>query len=234
MPPLDGLSWSVLAATLGVAVLHTALGPDHTLPFLFLARARGWSRPRTLAVTAACGAGHVLSSLVLGLAGLGLGLSLGALEQLESGRGALAGWCLAAFGLAYALWGLRRGLRARRGIRLHAHGAEAHVHAHGLPGHHHRDGADATSWTLFLVFVLGPCEPLIPLVMLPASRGRWGLAAAVAVVFALATIATMTALVALGEAAAERLPLGALERWAHPLAGALVAATGLAVALGGL
>ncbi|NIR37211.1 MAG: hypothetical protein GWN73_15615, partial [Actinobacteria bacterium] len=57
--------WSLLAAAVGVAVTHTALGPDHYLPFVMLARARKWSWARTLTVTGICGLGHVASSVLL-------------------------------------------------------------------------------------------------------------------------------------------------------------------------
>ena len=56
---LSGFSLSVLAAAGGVAFLHTLLGPDHYLPFIVLARARSWSKTRTLVVTTICGLGHV-------------------------------------------------------------------------------------------------------------------------------------------------------------------------------
>ena len=36
------LIWMVLAAA-ALGVVHTLLGPDHYLPFIFLSRARGWS-----------------------------------------------------------------------------------------------------------------------------------------------------------------------------------------------
>ena len=38
---------SLLAAAFGVGVVHTLLGPDHYLPFIMLAKARGWSRWRS-------------------------------------------------------------------------------------------------------------------------------------------------------------------------------------------
>ena len=59
-----------------IAVTHTALGPDHYLPFVLLAQARGWSRTRAAWVTAVCGIGHVLSSLLLGTIGLALGVGV--------------------------------------------------------------------------------------------------------------------------------------------------------------
>lgn len=231
------MTWSMLGAAAGVAFVHTALGPDHTLPFLALGRARRWSRARTLAVTAACGVAHVASSLVLGLVGLGAGLALGTLEGAEAGRGRLAAWALVGFGAAYALWGVRRGLRVRRGLELHRHehGGEVHVHAHGTAPHAHGERVRSASvWALFLVFVLGPCEPLIPLFLLPASQGRWGLAAASAGVFGVVTVATMVLLVGFAHTGLEKVSSGLLERWSHALAGTVWVSSGLAVLYLGL
>ena len=88
-----------------------------------------------------------------------------------------------------------------------------------------------TFWTLFAVFVLGPCEPLIPLFVLPASRGRWGVAATTAVLFGVITVVTMTSIVLAGLAGLRRVSLGGLERWAHAMAGAVIALSGGAVLL---
>lgn len=40
-----------------IAFIHTIFGPDHYLPFIVMARARGWSRARTVWITLACGLG---------------------------------------------------------------------------------------------------------------------------------------------------------------------------------
>ena len=148
---------------------------------------------------------------------------------------------MVAFGAAYGLWGLRQGLRRTRGIELHEHGDDLHVHAHGAHGHSHALGGgqgvpkrSASFWTLFLVFVLGPCEPLIPLFFLPASEGRFGLAVCTGLVFALATIATMLALVGAAYAGVRVLPLDRFDRWAHSIAGAVIALSGLGVLFAGL
>lgn len=233
---MDAFSWGLLGSVIVVAALHTAVGPDHYLPFVMLGRARRWSMARTLAVTALCGLGHVGSSLLLGGVGLLLGLGLSRLELLESGRGSLAAWGLVAFGGAYALWGLRRALRSRAGLLPHDHQGQVHIHRHGVKAHQHPEGGSSTTtfWMLFLIFVLGPCEPLIPLFILPASEGRWGLAAGAGLVFGLVTVLSMLALVALAYAGARRLPLGPLERWSHVLAGGTIAASGLAILFLGL
>ena len=188
------MSWSLVAAAFGVGVVHTLLGPDHYLPFIMLARARGWSRLRTVLVTSACGLGHVASSVILGGLGIVLGVAIGRLETVEGGRGSIAAWAIVAFGIAYALWGLRHALRKRTGLEAHVHDGDVHIHSHGLSPHghdHHRVGANTTFWTLFIIFVLGPCEPLIPLFALPASQGRWDVAALTAVVFGVATLLSM-------------------------------------------
>jgi nickel/cobalt exporter len=229
---MDGFSWNLLLAAAGIALTHTLLGPDHYLPFILLSRARGWSARRTTAITAICGVGHVASSLLLGAIGLALGAAVGRLEGIEGSRGSLAAWALVAFGVAYAAWGVRRAVRRSRGIEPHEHGGHIHLHSRGDKPHQHGGpgaGSSTTFWALLVVFVLGPCEPLIPLFVLPASRGRWGAAALTAVVFGVITIITMVGLTLLGSAGLSPVRLGVLARWDHAIAGAIIALTGFAV-----
>jgi len=221
-----GISWSLLAAAFGVGMVHTLLGPDHYLPFIMLAKARGWSRLRTVLVTTACGVGHVASSVALGGLGVVFGVAVGRLETVEAGRGSIAAWAIVVFGTAYALWGLRHALRSRTGLEAHVHGDDVHIHSHGLTPHgheHHRVGTNTTFWALFIIFVLGPCEPLIPLFALPASQGRWDVAVLTAVGATLA-----------GYEGLKFVRLGPLERWSHVVAGCVIAAAGLSVIYLGL
>jgi len=237
MSGLDGFGWGVIATAVAVAVVHTLLGPDHYLPFIMIGRARRWSAARTIVITAVCGVGHVASSVFLGLAGLAFGWTIGRIQAAEGLRGNLSAWILVAFGTAYAAWGARHAYRRSRGIVTHAHHEHVHVHAHGDHDHghaHDMPGKSVTFWTLFAVFVLGPCEPLVPLFILPASRGLWGLAAATALIFGIVTIACMALLTGAGLAGFQRLPLGPLERWSHALAGAVIALSGLSVVALGL
>jgi len=233
---VDAFSFNLLLAAAGLAIAHTALGPDHTLPFLMLAKARRWTTARTLLVTLLCGVGHVASSLLLGGVGLALGYGVARVTAWEELRGGLAAWALIAFGIAYAVWGVRHAIRRRAELQPHLHGADVHMHAHGghTHAHDHGTGSRTTFWALFAVFVLGPCEPLIPLFVLPASRGRWDVAILTAVVFSVLTVATMMLLVRLALAGLSYLPLERLERWSHALAGGVIAASGLAVVLLGL
>ncbi|MFI5166550.1 MAG: sulfite exporter TauE/SafE family protein [Thermoanaerobaculales bacterium] len=228
---MDAFSLDLLIAAAAIALTHTVLGPDHTLPFVMLAQARGWSQRRTLVVTFLCGLGHVGSSVVLGVVGLALGFGVAHLTAAENARGGLAAWALVAFGLAYAVWGVRHAVRQRTGLVPHVHHGHVHLHTQGEQRHEHAgvDRSRTTFWALFTIFVLGPCEPLIPLFVLPASRGRWETAALTAVVFSVITIATMLTLVSLALSGVKRLPLAAFERWSHALAGAVIAGSGLIV-----
>jgi nickel/cobalt transporter (NicO) family protein len=223
------------AAALGVG--HTLIGPDHYVPFVMMSRARGWSITKTLLITILSGLGHVASSVVIGLVGIAAGVALRRLQILESTRGEIAGWLLIAFGLVYGSWGLRRALRGRphRHAHVHADGTgHAHDHDH-RDAHAHAHGDEArniTPWVLFTIFVFGPCEPLIPLLMYPAAAVSAGSVALVAAVFALATIATMTTVVTLASKGVKLIAMGTLERYTHALAGAAILLCGVAIRFG--
>jgi sulfite exporter TauE/SafE len=222
-----------------IGTLHTLAGPDHYLPFVFMARAGKWSRARALVVTLLCGIGHVLGSVLLGVAGIALGVAVARLEWIESARGDIATWALIGFGLAYAAWGLRQAHRGRAHAHVHVHpDGEMHVHQHSHTGEHahvHEAAAAAqgaarmTPWVLFTIFVLGPCEPLIPLLMVPAAAESLTSAALVTLVFAVCTLVTMVAAVWLCLHGVERLRLGFLERYTHALAGAALALCGIVI-----
>lgn len=213
------LCWT--AASIGF--LHTLFGPDHYLPFIVMSRARGWSLLKTLWVTFLCGMGHVLSSVVLGLIGIAFGIAVMKLEAFEAFRGSLAAWALIGFGFAYMGWGIHRALRRH-----------SHSHSHGGHAHSHEHKANITPWILFTIFVLGPCEPLIPLLMVPAAKHSVSGPLLVAVVFSAVTISTMMAVVLAASWGVSFARFKPLERWAHALAGGAICASGLAIQFLGL
>ena len=202
---------------------------------------------RTALVTTLCGIGHVLSSVVLGLVGMSFGVALLKLEVIEALRGDIAAWLLIIFGFSYFVWGLWRALRNRPHEHEHMHEggiAHSHTHVHG-GGHahvHEAKGRRMTPWILFLIFVFGPCEPLIPLIMFPAAKGNMWHVVIVAAVFALATVGTMLTIVMgvryglVTAARSERLTaaFGRLGRFSHAAAGLVVLACGGAITFLGL
>lgn len=243
MPEGDNLpqELAILALTAAsVGAVHTLLGPDHYLPFIVMARAGKWSYSKTTWITLLCGLGHVGSSIALGLAGIALGGMLTRFQFIEAWRGNLAAWALIAFGLLYCLWGLRRAARNQPHQHRHFHGdgsqhehehvhAKEHVHAHETEA-----TPNLTPWILFTIFVFGPCEPLIPLVMYAMAKGGPGRAAMVSGVFGAATLAVMLGVVLVSLAGVKLIPLNRFERYSHALAGAAVLMCGLAIQFLGL
>jgi ABC-type nickel/cobalt efflux system permease component RcnA len=225
----------------GIGFLHTLLGPDHYLPFAFLGRAGRWSRAKLLGVTLLCGVAHVLSSVVLGFLGIVVGAAATRLEVIESARAELATYALIGFGLVYFLWGLKRALQPETHAHRHAHAdgtVHSHPHLHGEEHLHVHLGrrpqvrqplAGASPWALALVFVLGPCEPLIPLLMVPAAQKSTAGVLLVILVFAATTLATMLTAVLVCQLGLNRLPLVRIEPYSHAVAGAAVALCGLAI-----
>jgi sulfite exporter TauE/SafE len=205
-----------------------------------MAKAGKWSRSKSFFVTFLCGLGHVGSSIVIGFAGIFLGTQLTKLEAFESFRGNMAAWFLIVFGFVYFLWGIRRALRNKPHSHLHHHpDGIVHEHSHGHSSSHAHPHVEEgkpnyTPWVLFVIFVLGPCEPLIPVLMYPAARHNLGAVLIVGSIFAAVTIATMLAVVMLSVAGIGMLHMGRFERYSHALAGAIICLSGLGIRFLGL
>jgi sulfite exporter TauE/SafE len=231
---------ALLITAASIGFFHTLFGPDHYVPFIMISWARKWSTVKTTLITLLCGFGHIGSSVVLGLIGVALGLAVKKLEIIESFRGNIAPWGLIAFGLAYTVWGLRRAYRNLPHSHHHTHfGIDTHSHSHKHYDEHshiHNDETtfNITPWVLFAIFVFGPCEPLIPLVMYPAAKNNFSGLILVTFVFGAVTIATMLSLVLLSRAGVNFIPLAGAQRFAHAIAGATILLCGLAIQFLGL
>jgi len=228
----------ITAASIGF--VHTILGPDHYLPFVMISWARKWSTVKTTIITLLCGLGHIASSVGLGLIGVSLGLAVKKLEIVESFRGNIAAWLLIAFGLAYLVWGLRRAYRSQAHTHNHTHqGKDVHRHTHShylehTHVHNNKAALSITPWVLFVIFVFGPCEPLIPILMYPAAKNSFLGLVVVTCVFGVVTITTMLSLVLLSRAGVSFIPLAGAQRFAHAIAGATIFLCGLAIQFLGL
>jgi hypothetical protein len=165
-----------------------------------------------LGVTLLCGAAHLVGSVLLGALGIVLQAELQGLVAIESVRGELAAWLLLSAGLVYLAWGIRWAGR------------------HQL----HRHSAAHPQWVIFLVFILGPCEPLIPLLMYPAATASAAGVVAVTAVFGIVTVCTMLLAVSLSYAGLQRIHFPGLHRYGHALSGATLSACGAAMLFLGL
>ncbi len=229
---------TLVIAAASIGFFHTLLGPDHYLPFVMMSWARKWSVTKTALITFLCGLGHVASSVVLGLVGVMFGLAVNKLEVFESSRGNVAAWLLIAFGLAYTVWGLRKAYRGKAHTHGHKHIGEAkhdHEHEHHQEHTHIHDEKKAvTPWVLFVIFVFGPCEPLIPILMYPAAKASLFGMVIVTGVFGIVTIGTMLGVVLLARRGISFAWFEKLHRFAHVIAGATICFCGLAIAFLGV
>jgi nickel/cobalt transporter (NicO) family protein len=228
---------SFTAVSLGF--IHTLLGPDHYLPFIVLSEAKKWSVRKTMLITFVCGLGHVLSSVVLGIAGIMVGISVNKLVTVESFRGNIAGWLFIAFGLVYVIISARSLYRKRTHTHSHYHmgsGKHSHEHDH-FEEHthiHETDPVKTTPWILFLIFVFGPCEPLIPILMYPAAENNLAGSVIVSVLFSVVTIATMMGIVFAFKLGLSRINLKPIEKYSNLIAGSMILLSGIAIQFLGL
>ena len=211
----------LLTAAITIACLHTMMGPDHYLPFIALAKARGWGIWRTLLWVIVCGCGHVWSSVLLGLGGAALGWSITKVKWLENIRGGIAGWALLIFGLLYGLWGLWRAFsnKTHKHFDTYDDGSiYVYEHQHGMavqPAERHK----VTPWVMFIIFLLGPCEPMIPLLFFPAAKSSWHGMLLLIIVYTFFTLITMIVMVVIGYWGIGFLKTEKLEKYMHALGG---------------
>lgn len=224
---------------ISIAFIHTLLGPDHYIPFIVLSKARNWSIKKTMLVTFFCGIGHVGSSVILGLIGIAVGVSVTRLASLESFRGNIAAWLFIAFGLVYMIISIRNLVKKKKHSHSHYHiDGEKHSHEHNHHNSHshihQNETVNTTPWILFLIFVLGPCEPLIPILMYPAARNNIQGVVIVSTLFSIVTISTMMSIVVAFRLGLNKLSTKPIEKYGHLIAGTTIFITGLAIQFLGL
>ena len=211
----------MIVAAISVSCLHTLAGPDHYLPFIALARSRGWSFPKTIFWTVVCGCGHVWSSVLLALVAASVGWSMAKLSWFETFRGNLAGWALILFGILYAAWGLwkLKGGSSHKHFDIEGDG-KIYVYEHNhekpvMPSGKHV----VTPWVMFLIFLLGPCEPMMALIFYPAAQQSFYGMLLLITVYTLFTLITMVVMVMLGYYGLSLFGSRKLEKYMHPLGG---------------
>lgn len=214
------------AASLGF--VHTILGPDHYLPFIVLSKARKWSGNKTMWITFISGIGHVGSSVLIGMFGIALGISLNKLEYFEAFRGELVGWMLFAFGILYTFYGIYKYLKSSHHLHLPDFLVPKKIRGlQHLPTEDQKeDNTKLTPWILFLIFVFGPCEVLIPMLIFPAYKNSTFGMVTVILIFGVVTIATMMLAVYIGHKGTSLVKFKKQEKYLHLFAGILILISG--------
>jgi hypothetical protein len=123
-----------------VGVLHTVV-PDHWVPITLLARQRGWSKAETARAALQAGTGHVVTTLIIGLAVWAAGVAF------ATRFGHIVDTAASVALIAFGGW---IGISAWRELR----GGPSHGHSHGglFGSHHHHeehDGHAAASGSIY-------------------------------------------------------------------------------------
>jgi hypothetical protein len=232
----------LIAGVAAVGVLHT-LVPDHWAPLVVVGRQQGWSTARTARAAAIAGVGHVTSTLLLGI----LLWAVGAALAVRYGHAVsvAAALALIAFGLwiGYSGWRelqdedghdhshghahLHRHADATEHVHWHEHGNDDwHVDAGGAAVLHDHDHAIAGRTALLLILGSSPMIEGLPLFFAASTYGV-SLLATMALVFAIATVATYVIVSSAAIAGLSRISFGPLERYGEVLSGAFVALVGV-------
>ena len=151
----------------------------------------------------------------------------------------LGGRVVQGVGAAFLAWGLVRAWRNKPHTHAHVHeNGMTHTHQHEHQDDHvHRHAVgdknrSITPWVLFAIFVFGPCESLVPLMLAAWAAGGFIGAALVAGAFSITTIATIMSVVGVLLLGVARIPLGKLDRYALAAAGLALVLCGLAILFG--
>jgi nickel/cobalt exporter len=224
----SALLTTVAATGFTVAFFHAAI-PTHWLPFVLVSRARGWSRGKTLAVSALAGLGHVALTSLLGLVIAWFGFQLD--ERSENLFPKIAGAVLLLIG-AFYFW---RQWSGRGVLHHHPPGNRHEAGSHCGHGHTHshwdeelkesklgskQAGDRAAIGGLFMMLTLSPCEGFLP-VYLSGVQFGWHGFIVLSLILALGTLAGMLVFTWLTLVGLERVQVQKFERYEAALLGGI-------------
>jgi len=125
------------------------------------------------------------------------------------------------FGLAYFIWEKKQAIQNKPHTHMHIHDnkiAHSHLHSHKderMYIHLKKSEPDKkiTPWILFIIFIFGSCELLIPFIMYPAAKHS------TIGIFAIVTISTMLTIVLSFFYGLSLLPAQGIEKYSHTITG---------------
>ncbi|MFR9603076.1 MAG: hypothetical protein SNG02_04305 [Rikenellaceae bacterium] len=220
---LSATFFSLSLTAITIAFLHTAAGPDHYLPFVVLQKSRGWSLTKTIMLAVVCGFGHVFSSIILGIIGVVMGWQLSEISFFQDIRGEMASWSFLVFGVVYMCYGLWRARKVQPHKHFDVMGDDVYVYEHKhdqavVP----QKRIKVTPLVLFAIFVMGPSEPIIPLLFFSGTHRSPSEIAWLILLFTLTTILTIVSMVILGNYSYARIKTEGVERFSHAIGGFVI------------
>jgi hypothetical protein len=210
---------ALVVAAITVAFMHS-FAPDHWVPLVAIAKGASWSMKRLAVVAVIAGVLHVVVSVLVALLAIWFGAALAEIVGVDAWRGNSSTWLLIVFGGVYGLWGLTIAAR-HKSAHLESSSDEIEKAREAIKGY-----ATRRVIVLMLIMVIGPAEPIVPLLF--AAKGisltaMW----AVGISYSIVLAGMIVLQSCLGYAGANLLRISWLERHTHSLAGLAIIMTGV-------
>ncbi|WKS95097.1 urease accessory protein UreH domain-containing protein [Riemerella columbina] len=227
---MDTTLWALVITAVSISFIYTASGPDHYLLLIVLSRSKQWSQSKTIFWVVLCGFGHILSSVILGLIGVFLGWQLDKISWFQGIQGHFSGWVLLIFGVGYLLYAIVQAYRNKPHKHFDVMGEDIYVyeHNHGemvMP----QNRVKVTPLVLFAIFVMGPSEPLIPLLFYSGTKHSVTEIIVLITAFTLTTVLTILVMGLLGRYGYTLVQSDKIERYMNVISGAVVTLCGIGV-----
>lgn len=201
--------YGLLMGAVTISILHAIL-PNHWLPFVLVGSAQNWNDKKVLRIAFLAGGGHVLMTVLLGLAVVFAGKAI--ISSFDILLLPVTSGILIVFGSIYVTLGLRM------------------KHKQSKNHQHERIPDKATSLSLFLMLTFSPCEAMIP-VFFASSPYGWSVLLPLTLIVAFTTIGGMLLLIYLTLIGYKRIHSHWFEENERTLIGAVLIVLGLFVLL---
>ena len=202
-----------LLGTAAVAALAHALLPDHWLPYVLSAKARGMSIKQTVTMTAAGAVAHLVSTVTVGLLFTLAGSAVAA--NVSTGLERIIGFIVIGLGAYYLFKGWSKYRRHHDNHMAEDH--HGHCHSHVTTG---------STYGLGIILGARPCVEAIPIFLAASTRGVFSSLAAIGT-WVLATLLGMVGIVWLSLRGLETARFAWFERNSEIIAGIVIVAVGI-------
>jgi len=213
-------SMLLIGGAFAAAAVHSLI-PDHWLPFVLVAQARGWRLRRAVLVALVGGLAHLASTVVVGL--VAVGVSTEASHQV----GEKATWVVSLVVICLGLYFTYQG--ARRAFHPENAGScwEPRCSCGGIhPVVEEGGKKDRSDLALGALLGFRPCPEAIPIFLLAGTQGAFSSTLAVGA-YALGAVMALVVAVGLSMLGISRLQSGFVVRYGQLIAGVIILAMGL-------